>query len=117
MIKAWKKIGVLTNGPGYHRKASAYYVMKRDPPNSADTRSKTLLNALQTYLSVLQNSGSTGGDFFTRCDQGMLYFVWEYRQGLKGDLEKKFVHAIQEWMSLPEDKAMQQEVFNMDRSV
>jgi len=121
LIKAWTKVGLYTHGPGFHKRASAYYVMSREPSPATGKRSKVLLAALDAYLSVLQNSGITGGDFFQRADQAMLDFVWEYRKAVKGRTdrgksEREFVAQLMKWMSLSEQQVMEEVVTNMDRS-
>ena len=121
LIKAWTKVGVLTHGAGFHRKASAYYVMKRDPTPSTGKRSRTLLSALESYESILDRSGTTDGDFFQRADQAMLDFVWEYRKAVtgrtdRGRSEADFVAQLMTWMSQSADQVMKAVVTNMDRS-
>ena len=124
LIKAWTKIAILTNGPGVHKKASAYYIMKREPTQlgANSKRSKELLMYLNAYLSLLEHNGTTGGDYYTRADRAMLDFVWEYRKAITGQKEDSgkgeadFVRQIQQWMALSEDQVMKQVVFNMDRS-
>jgi hypothetical protein len=117
LVKGWTKIAILTNGPGYHKRASAYFLMKGDPPklDAKSKRSKLLLRALEGYQQIMENNGTTGGDFFQRADRGMLDFVWDYRKNA-GKGENDFVHQLQQWQGLSEDKVMQEVVFNMDRS-
>ena len=122
LIKAWTKVGMYTHGNSFHRKAAAYYVMKRDPAPSPGKRSRTLLSALEAYESVLERSGTTEGDFFERADKAMLDFVWEYRKAVtgrtdRGKSEADFVAQLMKWMSLSDDEAMQAVVTNMDRSI
>jgi hypothetical protein len=115
LIKAWTKVVVLARGGGYHKKASAYFIMKREPPKIPGKRSAELLRALEAFSNLLEK-GVTEGDFFNRADQAMLNFVWDYRQHLTGKQETDFVHKLTKWMSLTEEKAMQEVVTNMDRS-
>ncbi len=117
LIKGWTKIAIMTNGAGYHKRASAYFMMKGDPPklDPKSKRSKILLRALEGYQQIMENNGTTGGDFFQRADRGMLDFVWDYRKSA-GKNEPDFVHQLQQWQGLSEDKVMQTEVFAMDRS-
>ena len=122
LIKAWTKVGVLTHGAGFHKKASAYYVMKRDPTPSTGKRSRTLLSAMEAFENVLDNNKTTEGDFFQRADRAMLDFVWEYRKQVTGRTERgkseaDFVAQLMKWMALSDDQAMQEEVTNMDRSI
>ena len=121
LIKAWTKVGIRTHGPGFHRQASAYYVMKRDPTPAPGKRSHTLLAALEAYENVLERNGITDGDFFQRADRAMLDFVWEYRKQVtgrtdRGKSEQDFVAQLMKWMSLSADQVMQEAVTAMDRS-
>ena len=120
LIKAWTKVGILTHGPGFHRQASAYYVMKREPAPAHGKRSHTLLSALEAYENVVEQNGITDGDFFRRADQALLDFVWEYRKQVtgrtdRGKSEQDFVAQLMKWMSLSPDQVMEQVVTNMDR--
>ena len=122
LIKAWTKVGMYTHGIGYHRKSAGLYVMKRDQAPDPGKRSRTLLAALEAYESVLDKNGATDGDFFNRADQAMLNFVWEYRKQVagrtdKGKSEADFVSQLMKWLSLSDDKAMQEVVSNMERSI
>jgi hypothetical protein len=121
LVKAWTKVGILTHGPGFHRQASAYYVMKRDPAPSPGKRSHVLLSALEAFETVLDRDGTTDGDFFQRADRAMLDFVWEYRKAVtgrtdRGKSEADFVAQLMKWMSLSSDEVMKAVVTNMDRS-
>ena len=121
LIKAWTKVGILTHGPGFHRKASGYYVMNRAPDPSPGKRSRVLLSALEAFETVLDRDGTTEGDFFQRADVAMRDFVWEYRQAVtgrtdRGRSEADFVAQLMKWMSLSADEVMKAVVTNMDRS-
>ena len=121
LIKGWTKVGLLTQGSGFHKKTMAYYVMKREPTPSPGKRSRALLSALEAYESVLERSGTTDGDFFNRADQGMLNFVCEYRKAVtgrtdRGRSEADFVAQLMKWMSLSEEQVMNEVVANMERS-
>ena len=121
LVKAWTKVGVLTHGADFHKKASAYYVMKRDPTPSTGKRSRTLLAAMEAFETILERDKTTEGDFFQRADKAMLDFVWEYRKAVtgrtdKGKSEKDFVAQLMTWMSKTGNQVMAEVVTNMDRS-
>jgi hypothetical protein len=110
IIKAWTKVGIRLRGSNYHREASAYYIMKRDPTPSTDKRSKTLLNALNVLETTVSRQKNSGGDFFKRADKAMLDFVWEYRRHLgngngNGNSEQDFVTKLNTWKSTGADQA------------
>jgi hypothetical protein len=117
LMKAWAKIGILASGAGdqFRKSTLAYWIMKRTPPPAKEKRSKGLLDALVHYSEALENNHSRGGDYFTRANDQMRYFVWEFRAHISGANEKEFVHQLHEWMSMSKDKFMEQQVFNMDR--
>jgi hypothetical protein len=121
LIKAWTKVGLRTRGPGFHRKASAYFVMKREPSPASGKRSLVLLSALEAYETMVGKQGITDGDYFQRADKAMLDFVWEYRKAVtgrtdRGKSEQEFVAQLMRWMSLSEDQVAKEVVTNMDRS-
>src|SRR5438093_12358738 len=53
LIKGWIKIAMLANHPEYHKQASAYLVMKRDPAPFNGSRPKALLPDLEAFQAVL----------------------------------------------------------------
>lgn len=110
LIKAWTKVGIRLRGSNYHREASTYYIMKRDPSPSTNKRSRTLLSALESLESIISRNGTTSGDFFTRADKAMLDFVWEYRKsvgglGTQSKTEQDFVSQLTMWKSTSSDQA------------
>jgi hypothetical protein len=120
MIKAWTKVGLLTRGPGFHRRTSAYYVMKRDPTPISGKRSLALRSAMDAYSTMLSRHGTTDGDYFQRADKAMLDFVWEYRKAVtgrtdRGKSEKEFVAQLMRWMSLSEDQAAREVLTNLEQ--
>ena len=115
LLKAWDKVGTIVLGGNYHKRATGQWVMNRVPPKIAGKRSKELLNALETYYGVLEKNHTRGGDFFNRADQAMTNFVWEYRQSISGKREAEFVHQLQKWMFLSEEKMMEEVVTKMDQ--
>lgn len=120
MIKVWTKIGTRLRGAGFHRQATVYYVMKREPAAASGKRSQILLRALENFERMLTGHGITDGDAFRNADRAMLDFVWEYRkhlpaQGGKGDSEPEFVKMLLNWQSLSVEQVMKSVLTNMDR--
>lgn len=116
VIKIWDKIATGLKG-SYHKQAVAYWLMKRQPSKTDGKTSKALLRALDTYQQVLENNGTIDGDFFNRVDDAMRNFVWDYRQHLQGHSEIDFVHDLQKWQSLSDNKVMQSELTKIDQSI
>lgn len=120
MIKVWTKIGTRLRGPGFHRQATAYYVMKREPSAASGKRSQVLLRAMDSLETMITAHGITDGDYFRNADRAMLDFVWEYRkhlpaQGGKGNSEQDFVKMLLNWQSQSVEQVMKTVLTNMDR--
>ena len=118
-IKAWTKVGIRLRGSNFHREASAYYIMKRDPSPSTGKRSATLLTALNSFETIISNNGTTSGDYFKRADKAMLDFVWEYRKqlGNQSKLEQDFVSQLTLWKSKSAEQAEKAIVTNVERHI
>lgn len=122
LIKMWTKVGILTQDSAYHRRASAYFQMNREPTPSTGKRSLTLYNALGAFESIMNNNGTVTGDYFNRADKAMLDFVWEYRRRLPGTTdprtsESEFTTFLAKWAAMKASEVMKQEVANFDRSL
>lgn len=122
IIKAWTKVGIRLRGANYHREASAYYIMKRDPSPSTEKRSKTLLAALNVLETTLPRQKDSGGDFFRRADKAMLDFVWEYRRHLgngtgNGNSEQDFVTKLSAWKATASDQAQKAIMTGIERHI
>jgi hypothetical protein len=115
MLKAWVKCAIQANHPDYHKLATAYFVMKRDPSPITGSRSKTLLRDIGSFKTVLATHRTTHGDFFNRVDVGMRDFVWEYRKRLAGKTGQEFEAKLMALMSMGKDGLMKEKLFKMDQ--
>lgn len=114
LIKAWTKV---VYNLGLANELQRYWVMKRPPSKLASKRSMALMRALEDYATVLENSKTVSGDYYTWARDAMLNFVWEYRQNISGKTELEFVHQVQKVANMRQSEIMGEEVMNMDRSI
>ncbi len=114
LIKGCTKIAIMTNGAGYH---------KRLPPTGDEGRpaqARSEIEAIQDPAARPRRLSANHGEHrnapaaisSSARDRGMLDFV-DYRKSANKN-EPDFVHQLQQWQGLSEDKVMQTEVFAMD---
>jgi hypothetical protein len=115
MLKGWIKVAVLANHPDYHKQATAYFVMKRDPAPFAGSRSKALLRDMDAFRTMLSNHRITHGDYFNRVDSGLRDFVWEYRKHLNGKSATDFESKLMNLRSISKEELMKEVLFKMDQ--
>jgi len=117
VLKGWDKVATMVLGGNYHRRSVGTWIMDRDPSNGVSNRARDMLRSMEDYQDMLEKHHIRGGDYFDRADKAVMNFAWGYRKGLKGKKENEYVHELQVWLNLSEDKMMEQEVFNGDRSL
>ena len=118
MIKVWTRVTILA---GLNNDLRGYWIMKRPPTPVAGKRSLSLVRTLENYSSMLEKSGNNpslrSGDAYYWARDGMLNFVWDYRQHLSSSQEMDFVHRLQVYTTLNTDQLMQEELTKMDQSL
>jgi len=117
LIKAWIKIAILANHPDYHKLASAYLVMKRDPAPYNGSRVAALLRDIDAFQTVLERDKTTHGDFFDRVDRGLRDFVWSYRKGLSGKSAESFEQKLLARTALSKDQVMKEKIFPGEQEI
>lgn len=113
MIKVWTKVTILAGINNNNIKA--FWIMKRAPSKITGKRSQVLLRALEDYSNFLEKPGTRSGDFFTRVNDAMLNFVWDYRQHLSSKQEMDFVNQLHRFIGLKTEQLMQEALTKMDQ--